>query len=77
MNQEIATDEPILIELGERIKIARQAANLTQLELGDLIGRDSRTISSYEAGRVEIGILMFRKLCHYLKIPPSLFLEDL
>lgn len=35
-------------EIGVRIREARLAANLTQLELGERIGRDHRTIHRWE-----------------------------
>lgn len=40
------------MELGEKIKRARQAKNLTQQELGDLIGVQKSAIAKYENGRV-------------------------
>jgi len=35
-------------EIGARIRAARQHANLTQLQLGERIGRDHRTIHRWE-----------------------------
>lgn len=35
-------------EIGARIRTAREHANLTQLQLGNLIGRDHRTIHRWE-----------------------------
>lgn len=40
------------MELGEKIKRARQAKNLTQQELGDMIGVQKSAIAKYENGRV-------------------------
>ena len=37
-------------EIGARIRAARLAANLTQMELGSRIGRDHRTIHRWEYG---------------------------
>lgn len=40
-------------EIGERIRAARLNANLTQAQLGDLVGREYRTIHRWEyASRV-------------------------
>jgi transcriptional regulator with XRE-family HTH domain len=36
-------------EIGERIRDARSAARLTQVQLGERIGRDHKTIHRYEA----------------------------
>lgn len=35
-------------EIGERIRTARRDANLTQIQLGERIGRDHKTIHRYE-----------------------------
>lgn len=35
-------------EIGARIRTARERAGLTQLQLGNLIGRDHRTIHRWE-----------------------------
>jgi transcriptional regulator with XRE-family HTH domain len=35
-------------EIGARLRAARHAANLTQLQLGELVGRDHRTIHRWE-----------------------------
>ncbi len=37
-------------QIGARIRDARLAANLTQLQLGNLVGRDHRTIHRWEYG---------------------------
>lgn len=37
-------------EIGERIRTARRAASLSQLQLGERIGRDHKTIHRYEYG---------------------------
>jgi transcriptional regulator with XRE-family HTH domain len=37
-------------EIGSRIRTERNRAGLTQLELGNLIGRDHRTIHRWEYG---------------------------
>lgn len=35
-------------EIGERIRTARRAAKLSQIQLGELVGRDHKTIHRYE-----------------------------
>lgn len=36
-------------QIGEAIRTARRYANLTQLQLGEAVGRDHKTIHRYEA----------------------------
>ncbi|MEV6589356.1 helix-turn-helix domain-containing protein [Streptomyces acidicola] len=38
-------------EIGARIRDARHHAGLTQLQLGELIGRDHRTVHRWEYGQ--------------------------
>ncbi|MFK0140735.1 helix-turn-helix transcriptional regulator [Streptomyces murinus] len=38
-------------EIGERIRTARLHANLTQVQLGEHIGRDHRTVHRWEYGQ--------------------------
>lgn len=62
-------------EVGARIRAARHEANLTQLELGRLIGRDHRTIHRWEYGqRVPSldDLLLLADACH---IHPQRFFE--
>lgn len=40
------------MEIGEKIRRARQAKNLTQQELGDMVGVQKSAIAKYENGRV-------------------------
>ncbi|MFD8251889.1 helix-turn-helix domain-containing protein [Streptomyces werraensis] len=38
-------------EFGERLRAARLAADLTQMQLGERVGRDHRTIHRWEYGQ--------------------------
>lgn len=45
------------MELKDRIRRAREAAGLTQAQLGERVGRDAKTVRGWEAGRVPRGSL--------------------
>jgi len=47
---EQAADRGILVDLGDRIRQARQEAGLTQDQLADLVGVGMRQIQYYESG---------------------------
>lgn len=40
-------------EIGQRIRAARVHAGLTQMQLGDLLGRDHRTVHRWEYANAE------------------------
>jgi len=52
------------LELGSKLKLAREASGLSQAKLGKLLSLDSRTISSYEKGRIRIPAVT---LCKFAK----------
>ena len=63
--------------MGQRLKEARQRKNLSQAELGAIIGRDPSTISNYENGVRSIGNGDLINLAEVLKIPVAfLFGEE-
>ena len=64
-------------KIGERLRTARQAAGLTQLELANLAGVDPSGLQSYESGRAAPNIGSLIRLGAALAIDPGDFLRDL
>lgn len=62
-----------LKEMGNRIKIARQAKGMTQGEIADLIGVSSKTVSAIEVARVEPSISQMQALAAVLEEPLGYF----
>lgn len=58
----------INIQIGERIRIAREAASLTQEKLADYVGVTVQYISDLERGIVGTSIPTLLKLCNVLKV---------
>jgi transcriptional regulator with XRE-family HTH domain len=56
-------------EIGARIRVARLAANLTQMELGERIGRDHRTIHRWEYALSEPNLSDLLLLADALGVP--------
>jgi transcriptional regulator with XRE-family HTH domain len=56
-------------EIGERLRAARHEANLTQLQLGQLVGRDHRTIHRWEYGERVPNLDDLLLLAHALDMP--------
>jgi transcriptional regulator with XRE-family HTH domain len=52
--------------VGEKLKAARKAAGLTQVELADKVGVTQRDVSRWETGRREPGVLTVKKMAQAL-----------
>ena len=50
-----------LTPISKRVKSCRKALNLSQAQLGEVLGMHQQTISAYETGRLEPGA--FSLLC--------------
>ena len=57
--------------IGERIKIARKAAHLSQTELATRLNKTMRTIQKYESGEIEPSIAMINDIAKVLDISPA------
>lgn len=64
------------IEIGKRIKIARERAGLTQERLAELINMGPKNLSSVERGVVGISITTLQKICKTLSISADQILFD-
>jgi transcriptional regulator with XRE-family HTH domain len=56
-----------LKEIGKRIRDLRNIVDMSQSELAFEVGTDKAYISRIERGEVNIGILLFVKICFALK----------
>jgi transcriptional regulator with XRE-family HTH domain len=68
------------MNIGSKIKTARIAKNLTQEELGKLLGVQKSAIAKYESGRVvNIKRSTLKKIAEVLEIRPSelIFAEEI
>lgn len=58
----------INIEIGNRIKKAREAAGLTQDRFAELIGMGTKNVSAIERGAVGVSLSSLQKICQVLSI---------
>ena len=66
----------MLQKIGLAVKSARTAANITQEELADTLGKTSKTISNIERGAVAPSIETLYEISRALKVPMSDFFAD-
>lgn len=52
--------------MGEKLKAARRAAGLSQAQLAEAIGCKQKDISRWEAGQIEPGVLIVKKMAQAL-----------
>jgi len=60
-----------LENIGKRIRDIRNNVAMSQSELAFEIGTDKAYVSRIERGEVNIGILLFIKICVALKVKPK------
>jgi transcriptional regulator with XRE-family HTH domain len=65
-----------LPNLPAKIKSAREAAGLSQRELGAILKLSDRTISAYEVGRAEPSLAILQQMSHVVHQPILYFLDD-
>lgn len=65
------------MDIGAKIKAARQAKGMTQEELGEILGVQKSAIAKYESGRVvNIKRSTLKKISDILNIPPFELIFD-
>lgn len=57
-----------LEEIGKRIRDIRNNVSMSQSELAFEVGTDKAYVSRIERGEVNIGVLLFKKICIALKV---------
>lgn len=68
--------DPERVEVGMRLKAAREAAGLSQQAVADRFGKNKATVSAWETGRGDPGIYQLRDLAKYYKISVAQLLQD-
>lgn len=56
-------------QIGERIRVARRAAQLSQLALGEQIGRDHKTIHRWETAATDPALTDLLLIANVIGVP--------
>src|SRR2546421_12964750 len=67
--------DPVDIEVGQRIKIQRLAAGLSQTELGENIGVTFQQVQKYEKGANRVGAGRLTQVARVLGVSVSAFFD--
>ncbi len=74
IQEELEKRRELTKELGKRIKIAREEARMSQLQVGVALAVSDKTISGYESGRIAPPIDKLIHLADLFKKPIAFFL---
>ena len=71
------TSKPVALELGQRIRKARNEKDLTIQALADMVGIEYTQMSRIELGKINTSVLQVCKISRALEICMSTLLKDL
>jgi len=68
--------DPIDVYVGKRIRLQRNLKNMTQQQLGRLLGVTFQQIQKYERGANRVGASRLQAIATILEVPVSFFFSD-
>lgn len=68
-------DRAMSVEIGQRLRDVRNAAGLSQSELGEQIGVTFQQIQKYEKGVNRVSVPKLIQICKVLDCAPTVFLD--
>lgn len=74
IQEDISKRKELTRELGKKIKLAREEAGMSQLQVGVALAVSDKTISGYESGRIAPPIDKLMHLADLFKKPIAFFL---
>ena len=63
-------------DVGEKIRLCREAQKLSQDDLANLMGSSRKMVSRHENGEQEMGIVTFFQYCDALNVTPDVLIPD-
>lgn len=64
----------INVEVGQRVRRAREAAGLTQERFAELVGISPQNVSCVERGLAGVSLTVLRRMCQILSVPSDTLL---
>lgn len=69
--------DPVDIHVGRRLRLARELAGLTQVEVGSRLGMSFQVIQKYEQGEIRVSASRLYQLSRLLAAPVEYFFDGL
>ncbi|GFO55953.1 putative HTH-type transcriptional regulator y4aM [Geomonas sp. Red276] len=63
-------------EIGEKIRLLRKHAGMSQERLAEMVEVSYQQIQKYEAGSTMLNVDKLQRVANALKVPPSAFFEE-
>jgi transcriptional regulator with XRE-family HTH domain len=73
---EVREPGPVDTHVGQRVRMRRLLANMSQVELGSELGVTFQQVQKYEKGTNRIGSSRLHRISQVLEVPVSFFFED-
>lgn len=64
----------INVEVGQRVRRARESAGLTQERFAELVGISPQNVSCVERGMAGVSLTVLRRMCQILSVPSDTLL---
>ena len=74
MKRPMREKKEINLELGRRVRQAREAAGLTQERFAELIGISPQNVSCVERGLAGVSLTVLRRMCQILRVSSDFLL---
>ena len=74
MNRPMREKKEINVEVGRRVRQAREAAGLTQERFAELIGISPQNVSCVERGLAGVSLTVLRRMCEILRVSSDFLL---
>lgn len=68
---------PRYVKLRSLLAAARAAAQLTQVQVAERLGRPQSFVSKYESGERQLDVVEFVEVCEALAVIPAVLLAEL
>jgi len=69
--------DPIDVHVGRQVRLARELAGLTQVEIGKALGMSFQVVQKYEQGEIRVSASRLFQLSRLLQQPVSAFFDTL
>ena len=64
------------LEIGQKVRVLRLQAGLTQEKLAEMLGITFQQVQKYERGVTKVNLLKLQQIANVLQVPVTVFFDD-